>query len=72
MPVLAMANGHSSPVILESIVNRELIKISKWYHDNKLSINEDKSNFIVIHRKKQLINLKLTLNDTILEQKKNK
>ena len=62
--------GHHNPVDLEDIVNKELIKISKWYHNNKLSLNEEKSNFILIHRKKQAINLKLTLNNTIMEQKK--
>ena len=61
--------GHKNLAILEKTVNMELDKISKWYFNNKLSLNADKSNFLLIHRQKQPINMILTLNNIRLEQK---
>ena len=61
--------GHKCPTLLQKIVNTELEKISKWYYNNKLSLNADKSNFILIHKRKQQINVKLKLNEINLEQK---
>ena len=60
--------GHLNLEVLELYVNNELKKISKWYSNNKLALNVDKSNCILIHRKKQKIKINLVLNDVLLEQ----
>ena len=60
--------GHSDSEFIESYVNVELQQISKWYSDNKLALNVDKSNFILIHRKKNPVNIALTLNNANIER----
>ena len=40
---------HKNLLDLESDANRELIKINEWLCANKLSLNIEKSNFIIFH-----------------------
>ena len=41
---------HKEPVQLEKLINNELKKIS-WFKDNKLSLNIDKTNFMISKNK---------------------
>jgi hypothetical protein len=43
---------------VETLVNLELEKISKWFKDNKLTLHPDKSR-VLIHSRDKLINIKL-------------
>ena len=43
--------SHKDPVILQTMFNDELIKISKWLYMNKLSINTSKTNFMMFTNK---------------------
>ena len=46
---------------LESRVNTEIQKISRWLKINKLSINIKKNNYIIFKSKQNLINYKLNI-----------
>ena len=61
--------GHNNINILEQKVNSELEKIGTWFQNNKLALNIEKTNFILIHRRKQEINLQLKLNGSTLTRK---
>ena len=61
--------GPNNINILEQKVNTELVKIGTWFQNNKLSLNIDKTNFILIHRRNQEINLQLKLNGSLLARK---
>ena len=63
--------GHACRRSLESLVNSELTKISKWFWSNKLTLNVDKTCFLLIHRRREEINLQLKLNGVSLVQKDN-
>ena len=43
---------------IENLINSEMIKISKWFKDNRLTLHPEKSRYI-IHSKDKLINIKL-------------
>ena len=43
--------SHKDPLILQTIFNIELIKISKWLYMNKLSINTSKTHFMMFTNK---------------------
>ena len=45
---------------LAAIFNRGLDKISKWFKLNHLSLIEDKSNYILVHRRVRIIPQNLT------------
>ena len=55
---------------LESRVNTEIQKISRWLIINKLSLNIKKTNYIILKSKQKLINYKLNikLDDIEIEQ----
>ena len=61
--------GHQCVQTLEKLVNIELDKLSLWFKENKLSLNVGKTNFVMIHRRRQNIRLQLKLNGALLEQK---
>ena len=46
---------------LESIVNTEIQKISRWLQINKLSLNIKKTNYIIFKSKQKLVNYKLNI-----------
>jgi hypothetical protein len=60
--------GHSQPDVMERVVNRELVGISEWFVENKLSLNTEKTNFMLIHRKTQPADVTLLLNGTQLKK----
>ena len=43
--------SHKDPVQLEKLINNELKKISNWFKDNKLSLNIDKTNYMISKNK---------------------
>ena len=63
--------SHNKLEELESIVNNELAKVSDWLIANKLTLNVDKSNFIIISSAKKTSPHKvaLTINNSPLIEK---
>src|SRR6218665_2649901 len=47
--------SHNSFDKLFEIINAELQKIAEWFNVNKLSLNSDKTNYILFRSSKQLI-----------------
>ena len=45
---------------IQKVVNRELCKVCKWLEENRLSMNIDKTNFVIFHSRQH------TLTDHIL------
>jgi hypothetical protein len=43
--------SHEDPLTLESLINKELNNISNWFKLNKLSLNIDKTNFMIFKNK---------------------
>ena len=41
--------SHSDLTILEELVNTQLSNVYKWLCANKLSLNRDKTNFVIFH-----------------------
>lgn len=60
--------AHKSLQFLEMHLNEQLSKVSQWLCVNKLSLNVDKSNFVVFHppQKKVGYSINLLINDNIL------
>ena len=52
---------HQNLTTLYNIVNTELIKISKWFKLNKLSLNIKKTNYIIFRNKGKIVNNVLTI-----------
>jgi hypothetical protein len=63
---------HTNLKTLYEFVNNELVKISKWFKLNKLSLNiKKKKNYIIFRNKNKKItnqNLSLKIDDTVIEQ----
>ena len=57
---------------LELVLNIELQKVHIWLCSNKLSLNVNKSNFVVFHssQKKLTSTVMLTINSKILKEEK--
>ena len=64
--------SHKSLQCLEAKVNVELNNVNNWLCVNKLSLNIDKSNFVIFHpsQKKAQYPINLIINNKILEEKK--
>ena len=64
--------SHKSLQCLEAKVNVELNNVNNWLCVNKLSLNIDKSNFVIFHpsQKKVQYPINLIINNKILEEKK--
>ena len=64
---------NKSLAALEQIASRELAPIHEWLCANKLSLNIEKSNFVVFHppQKKLNFSVKTVLNDKVLKYEKN-
>ena len=54
---------------LQQVVNHENTKVADWMSLNKLFINYNKTEFLLICNQKQNFTLKLTINDHIITQK---
>ena len=61
--------SNKSSKTLQQVVNHEIIKVADWKILKKLSINYNKTEFLLIRNKKQNFTLKLTINDHIITQK---
>ena len=64
--------SHKSLQCLEAKVNVEFNNVNNWLCVNKLSLNIDKSNFVIFHpsQKKVQYPINLIINNKILEEKK--
>ena len=52
-----------------NVVNNELKQLGLWFRANKLSLNVNKTNFIMLNNKKQpRTHVQIVLNGTIIEQ----
>lgn len=63
--------SHKSPDEMEEIINRELRNVAIWFRCSKLSLNINKTNYIVFHSKQnQLANKHfcLKINEQIIER----
>ena len=56
---------------LEKNVNTELIKVSQWMKDNKLTINYSKTNYIIFTKKSTSHNYNISIENNVLERVKN-
>ena len=63
--------SHKSLQHLEAELNIQLKKVHEWLCANKLSLNIDKSNFVIFHPTQKKVNyeINLIINDKSLEQK---
>ena len=61
---------HKDPKILQELVNNELVKINDWMKLNKLTINYDKTNYIIFTNKKLNTNVNIKLEGHTLKQVK--
>ena len=62
--------SHKSQLALESEINNNLYHISNWLAANKLSLNIEKTNFIIFHphQKKTNYPIKLYINDKSIKR----
>ena len=54
--------------LLQIKINSEILKIENWLHSNKLSLNHQKTKFMLIHSKRSHLDLNLYINDNKIEQ----
>jgi hypothetical protein len=65
--------SNKDPEMLENILNKELDSISNWFKLNKLSLNIDKTNFIIFKNKHSNLknnNIKFSIDDKTISQVK--
>jgi hypothetical protein len=62
----------SDPIVLATVLNEALLNISTWMKANKLSVNIDKTNYIIFQptQKKSTYEILLLLDDRLITQKK--
>ena len=62
----------SDPIVLATVLNEALLNISTWMKANKLSVNIDKTNYIIFQptQKKSMYEILLLLDDRLITQKK--
>ena len=66
-------DNKSLPILESTINNSQLEHINKWLCVNKLSLNIDKTNFVIFHppQKKISSSIQLTINNKLLKQTSN-
>ena len=64
--------SHKSLQVLETILNDQLNSINEWLCANKLSLNVDKSNFVIFHppQKSPTYSINLKIHDKVIMQKR--
>ena len=63
--------SHKSPHVLQELVNKELEKVDTWFKCNKLSLNINKTNYIIFRSIRNLNNIEhicLTINGQNIER----
>ena len=61
-------NLEDFPVInKEAAINSELNKVNKWLMLNKLTLNVDKSECMLFHKRRKVNSIKLTINNQSIE-----
>ena len=63
--------SHEDPVQLEKLINTELKEISNWFKLNKLSLNIDKTNFMIFKNKynnKPMTDFRIEIDNKYIEQ----
>ena len=70
--ILIFFYANASLVFLESIINENLEKIFDWLAANKLSVNIDKTNFVLFHPTQRIPNYEISVyirNNRIKQEK---
>ena len=65
--------SHSDPLVLATVLNQELSSISLWMKANKLSVNTNKTNYVIFkpkQKKLKTIMIPLMFNENKLTQKR--
>ena len=64
--------SHKSLQVLETTLNDQLNSINEWLCANKLSLNVDKSNFVIFHppQKSPIYSINLKIHDKVIMQKR--
>ena len=64
--------SHKSLQVLETILNEQLNSINEWLCASKLSLNVDKSNFVIFHppQKSPTYSINLKIHDKVIMQKR--
>lgn len=60
--------SHNNPLELQDLFNVELVKVDTWFRCNKLSLNVDKTNYILFHSNKNSVlmdHICLKINDKV-------
>ena len=56
-----MASSHSNPNYLENVLNNELLNIDVWSRCNKLSINVQETNYVILSSSQRKVNHSFSL-----------
>ena len=59
--------AHKDPAVIQKVINKELRQLVEWLRANRLSLNADKTEFIVFRPPGKTLNNRITLQ---LDQKK--
>ena len=59
--------AHKNPAVIQKVLNKELRQLVEWLRANRLSLNADKTEFIVFRPPGKTLNTRITLQ---LDQKK--
>ena len=62
--------SNKSLLDIESTINNQLINVNNWLSSNKLSLNVDKTNFVIFHppQKRNVTQIKLYINHKLIKQ----
>jgi hypothetical protein len=63
--------SHSDPVVLAAVLNKALQNIGSWMRANKLSVNIDKTDYVISHsrHKKVSYDISLSFDDKCISRK---
>ena len=63
-----LVHSDKNPEELEKLINFELAKIDNWMKINKLTINYDKTNYIIFTKRNKNVNITLEMNSNTLQR----
>ena len=60
--------SHSNPDTLVNVMNKELKNVNSWIHANRLSLNLDKTNYMLFSKTLSLLPNPILFNTTTLQR----